>query len=102
MNRGVGARILRGPVLLFAILALCALSGFGQIDRGAIVRSVMDTSGGVVPKATITVTNKATGVVMTVPVNDIGDCQILVMIPGMHYVKASPVGFVSVLRDGIT
>src|SRR5438046_10524283 len=64
MNRGVGARILRGPVLLFAILALCALPGFGQIDRGAIVGRVMDTSGGVVPKATITVTNKATGVVM--------------------------------------
>src|SRR5437660_2056205 len=101
MNRGVGARILRGPVLLFAILALCALPGFGQIDRGAIVGRVMDTSGGVVPKATITVTNKATGVVMTVPVNDAGDYQVLALIPGTYSVKASADGFESVLRDDI-
>ncbi|PYT76274.1 MAG: hypothetical protein DMG42_05735 [Acidobacteria bacterium] len=101
MNRGVGARILRGPVLLFAILALCALPGFGQIDRGAIVGRVMDTSGGVVPKATITVTNKATGVVMTVPVNDAGEYQVLALIPGTYSVKASADGFESVLRDDI-
>src|SRR5947209_1379261 len=101
MNRGVGARILRGPVLLFAILALCALPAFGQIDRGAIVGRVMDTSGGVVPKATITVTNKATGVVMTVPVNDAGEYQVLALIPGTYSVKASADGFESVLRDDI-
>src|SRR5207253_4434495 len=101
MNRGVGARILRGPVLLFAILALCALPGFGQIDRGAIVGRVMDTSGSVVPKATITVTNKATGVVMTVPVNDAGEYQVLALIPGTYSVKASADGFESVLRDDI-
>src|SRR5438105_2840375 len=101
MNRGVGARILRGPVLLFAILALCALPAFGQIDRGAIVGRVMDTSGGVVPKATITVTNKATGVVMIVPVNDAGEYQVLALIPGTYSVKASADGFESVLRDDI-
>src|SRR6266446_5294913 len=101
MNRGVGARILRGPVLLFAILALCALPAFGQIDRGAIVGRVMDTSGGVVPKATITVTNKATGIVMTVPVNDAGEYQVLALIPGTYSVKASADGFESVLRDNI-
>jgi len=90
MNRGVGARILRGPVLLFAILALCALPAFGQIDRGAIVGRVMDTSGGVVPKATITVTNKATGVVMTVPVNDAGEYQVLALIPGRIPSRRAP------------
>src|SRR5947208_7081481 len=101
MNRGVGARSLRGPVLLFAILALCALPAFGQIDRGVIVGRVMDTSGGVVPKATIIVTNKATGVVMTVPVNDAGEYQVLALIPGTYSVKASADGFESVLRDDI-
>src|SRR5438067_13343061 len=101
MNRGVGARSLRGPVLLFAIVALCALPAFGQIDRGVIVGRVMDTSGGVVPKATIIVTNKATGVVMTVPVNDAGEYQVLALIPGTYSVKASADGFESVLRDDI-
>src|SRR5437899_5233383 len=100
MNRGVGARILRGPVLLFAILALCALPGFGQIDRGAIVGRVMETSGSVVPKATITVTNKATGVGMTVPVSDAGEDQVLALIPGTYSDKASADGVKTVLRDG--
>jgi len=61
----------------------------------------MDSSGAVVPKASITVTNKATGVAITTPVNDSGEYQVLALIPGSYTVKASADGFGSVLRDDI-
>jgi hypothetical protein len=77
------------------------LPAFGQVDRGAIAGRVMDSSDAVVPKASITVTNKATGVAITTPVNDSGEYQVLALIPGNYTVKASADGFESVLRDDI-
>ncbi len=102
MNRGVGTRKLgEGAWLLLVWLVVCALPAFGQVDRGAIAGRVMDSSGAVVPKASITVTNKATGVAITTPVNDSGEYQVLALIPGSYTVKASADGFESVLRDDI-
>lgn len=102
MNRGVGTRKLReGAWLLFVWLVVCALPAFCQVDRGAIAGRVMDSSGAVVPKASITVTNKATGVAITTPVNDSGEYQVLALIPGNYTVKASADGFESLLRDDI-
>jgi len=102
MNRGVGTRKLgEGAWLLLVWLVVCALPAFGQVDRGAIAGRVMDSSGAVVPKASITVTNKATGVAITTPVNDSGEYQVLALIPGSYTVKASADGFGSVLRDDI-
>jgi hypothetical protein len=102
MNRGVGTRKLReGAWLLFVWLVVCVLPAFGQVDRGAIAGRVMDSSGAVVPKASIAVTNKATGVAITTPVNDSGEYQVLALIPGNYTVKASADGFESVLRDDI-
>ncbi len=55
MNRGMRTRRLRDWVLLFvAFLAVSALPAFGQIDRGAIEGRILDSSGAVVPKATVT------------------------------------------------
>lgn len=102
MNRGVGTRKLReGAWLLFVWFVVCVLPAFGQVDRGAIAGRVMDSSGAVVPKASIAVTNKATGVAITTPVNDSGEYQVLALIPGNYTVKASADGFESVLRDDI-
>ena len=102
MNRGVGTRgFLDCTLLLAALLAASALPAFGQVDRGAIVGRVLDSSGGAVPKATITVTNKPTGVAITTPVNGSGEYQVLALIPGTYSVKVSAAGFESVLRDDI-
>lgn len=102
MNRGMGTRsFLCWALLLAPLVALSALSAYGQVDRGAIVGKVLDSSGAIVPKATVTVTNKATGVAITSPVNDSGDYQVLALIPGTYSVKVSADGFESVLRDDI-
>jgi len=83
------------------MFATFALPAFGQVDRGAIEGRVLDSSGGAVPKASVIVTNKATAVVVTTPVNESGEYQVLALIPGTYSVKVSADGFESVLRDDI-
>src|SRR6266851_2716417 len=102
MNRGMRTRrFLDWTLLLGALLAVSALPAIGQIDRGAIEGRVLDSSGGAVPNAIVTVTNKATGVVITTPVNQTGEYQVLALIPGTYSVKVSADGFGSVLHDDI-
>lgn len=102
MNRGVGTRGFLGWTLLVVALLLVSVSpAFGQIDRGAIAGKVLDASGAVVPKATVTVTNKDTGVVLTTPVNETGEYQVLALISGKYSVKASAQGFETAVRDDI-
>ena len=54
------------PVRLFAaflfLLLVVQASGFGQAITGTLLGSVLDSSGAVVPSATVTVTNEGTGV----------------------------------------
>ncbi|MGB9402385.1 MAG: carboxypeptidase-like regulatory domain-containing protein, partial [Candidatus Acidiferrales bacterium] len=88
--------------MLFAVLlGVSALPAFGQIDRGAIAGRILDSTGAVVPTATVTITNNATGVAVTTNVDSAGEYQVLTLIPGTYSVKASAAGFDAVLRDNI-
>ncbi|MGC1661139.1 MAG: carboxypeptidase-like regulatory domain-containing protein, partial [Candidatus Acidiferrales bacterium] len=103
MNRGIKTRrLLDWAMLLAMLLGISALPAFGQIDRGAIAGTIVDTSGAIVPNATVTITNKATGVAVTTSVDASGEYQVLTLIPGIYSVKISADGFDSVLRDDIT
>ena len=102
MSRGLSTReLLMWAGLLLVLLAMGAMPAFGQIDRGAIAGKVLDASGAVMSKATVTVTNKATGVLQTTPVNDAGEFQVLALIPGTYSVKVTAQGFETAIRDGI-
>jgi hypothetical protein len=94
-------RLLGWGVLCAMLLGAAALPAFGQIDRGAISGRILDASGAVVPSATVTITNKATGVAVTTSVDADGVYQVLALIPGTYSVKATATGFDSVLRDDI-
>jgi Carboxypeptidase regulatory-like domain/TonB dependent receptor len=94
-------RLLVWAVLFAVLLGASAVPAFGQIDRGAISGRILDTSGAVVPSATVTITNKATGVAVTTPVDADGEYQVLTLIPGTYSVKTTAAGFDSVLRDDI-
>jgi hypothetical protein len=94
-------RLLGWAVLFAMLLGASALPAFGQIDRGAITGRIVDSSGAVVPSATVTITNKATGVAVTSSVDADGEYQVLTLIPGTYSVKATATGFDSVLRDDI-
>src|SRR5215472_7055872 len=102
MNRALDSvKISFWAALHILILALCALPAFAQVDRGAIVGRIVDSSGAVVPNATVTVLNEATGVVVTTPANDVGEYQVLALIPGTYSIKVSAQGFEGVRRNDI-
>ncbi len=102
MNRGLNTRRLLGwATLLVALLVVSSVPAFGQIDRGAIVGKVVDQTGAAVPKAVVTITNKATGVLVTPSVDSAGEYQVETLIPGKYSVRVSADGFESVLRDDV-
>src|SRR5882724_11474902 len=83
------APIYRALVALLVFAAVC----FAQIDTGAIVGIIHDASGAAIAKATITLTNAATGVVQTTTTNDSGQYQFSAVPPGTYSVRASAPGF---------
>ena len=44
--------------VVMALLAMLGAYASAQIDRGAVVGRVVDSSGAVIPRATIVITNK--------------------------------------------
>ena len=82
-----------------AILALCALlashtPAFGQASYTAQIRGVVtDQTGAVVPNATITITNDATGIAMTAHSNDHGLYVLTGLRPAVYTVKTEATGF---------
>ena len=102
MNRGWWTGPLaRWSTRLVLLLAVFASPALAQIDRGAIVGTVRDTSGAVVPNATVSVTNTATGVSIVIPVDAAGDYQVLTLIPGLYSVKVTANGFETAVQDNI-
>jgi hypothetical protein len=85
-------------VRLFALLTVCAFLTVAQISAqstvtGAINGTITDPQGGVVPNATVTVTNVATNKIMTVTSNDDGGYRASNLQPGTYRVETSVSGF---------
>ena len=85
----------------FAALLFCATVVYAQIDTGAIVGTVRDSSGAALVKAAITLTNAATGVVQTTASNDAGQYQFSAVPPGKYSVKSSAAGFGTQVQNDI-
>ncbi len=78
---------------IVACAGLLAGTALAQIDTGSIVGTVRDSSGAAIPKATVTVTNKATNQVLTRMTNDVGEYEVTSLHPGSYSVKAAVSGF---------
>ena len=76
---------------IFGIL-FTTTSALAQIDRGAIVGTVTDSNGAVIPKASIKITNEATLVSETTTTNTDGQYQALALIPGLYTIEAQAQG----------
>jgi hypothetical protein len=79
--------------LLGLLLCAAAVPSYGQVLYGSIVGTVEDPSGGVVPKATITVTNTQTGLTREATSDDAGRFSVLSLLPGVYDVKVVASGF---------
>ena len=67
-------------LLVLAVGRLIAQTG----GTGSILGSVEDSTGAVIPNATVVITNTATGVKSTVTTTSVGDYTVLSLIPGQY------------------
>jgi Carboxypeptidase regulatory-like domain len=97
-----GERYWQGRMLFLGVLLAMALTlpAFGQ-TFGQISGLVSDSTGAVVPGATITVTNPQTNFTRTALSNESGYYNFPALLPGVYNVKAEIAGFQSEARNGI-
>jgi hypothetical protein len=94
--------------LLMAI-AICCFATFSSDNllaqvggEGAIQGRVVDPTGAVIPNATVTATNNATGVVDTRKATGSGNYVISPLPPGQYTVKATARGFTTTVQQNVT
>ena len=84
------------------VVMLCApLPGLAQQDAATIVGEVTDASRGVVPKASVSVTNTATGITTTTETNERGLYNVPGLRPGEYVVIVEAPGFSKFVRTGV-
>jgi hypothetical protein len=82
-----------GQLVCLALFFLLIPAVFGQSDNGAIAGFAKDPSGAVVPKATVTLKNEATGVQQRETTNDAGYYTFTNIPPGLYTVSIEAAGF---------
>ena len=86
---------------LLLVVALACVQGRAQSTQGAIVGSVKDPGGAVVPDATVTLTNTDEGTVRTTTSNAVGDYRFLDTKAGHYVVEVSGKGFEKWAASGV-
>jgi len=86
-------RMLHGLLGTVAVFLLLVPAAQAQVDRATLSGVVKDTGGGVVPGATVLVTNIATNVEAQQTTTEAGSYQIVNLIPGRYRVDVELSGF---------
>jgi hypothetical protein len=94
----------RAPHLVAALLVATITLGLpgssaGQEARGTVSGTVHDASKGVIPGASVTITNVAMGTSVTVITNELGWFQAPYLIPGAYTVAVELSGFKKYVRE---
>ena len=88
-------------MLFFGLLLASTSTCFGQLDRAAILGTVTDASGGVVPNANVKVINKETAAELALTTDSNGNYIAPVLSVGNYEVTASAAGFKTSVHDNI-
>ena len=91
--------IVRAAAALVFALAVAAAPAAAQEARGTITGTVRDSSGAVIPGASVTIVNVAMGTEVSVVTNDIGLFQAPYLLPGTYRVTAELSGFTKATRE---
>src|SRR4051812_33454661 len=95
-------RFVTGCSLLAALLFILTTSpSYGQTADTAVLGTVVDASGAVVPGAKIEITQPATGLTRTVESNTRGDYEVRYLVPGTYEVSVAAEGFAGQRRTSI-
>ncbi len=90
--------------LFLSLIVVCLLSAAvatAQETHGAIVGRVSDPSGGVIPGASVVVTNVAMGTKVSLTTSADGFYQALLLQPGIYRIEATAQGFKKLERQGV-
>ena len=90
-----------GALVVALTTAMLARPAAAQVDTGAIQGTVRDTSGGVVPGATVTLTNVGMNTSSQTTTNADGNYQFPAVRVGTYTVVAELQGFTRAAREGI-
>ncbi len=86
---------------LFVLLAGLVVSVAGQVDQGRMAGAIVDPAGGVIPGATVTVTNGVTGETRTAVTKDNGTFIIVALKPSKYSISATANGFETSTKDNV-
>ncbi len=89
-------------IALALFLLLPAGAAYAQYDSGSLVGVVHDSTGAVIPGATVSVTNKATGAVFTTTSGAAGEYEVPSLHTGNYKISAERTGFSTGVADNIT
>src|SRR5262249_37604060 len=92
---------LRQILLALVLLPLLTGPAFGQAVTGTILGTVTDSSGGVIPGATVTVTHNGTGRSRTAVTDSAGEVTVPSVPTGIYTVVAELAGFKTVTLSNI-
>lgn len=98
MKRPVSTRIIN---ILFAALICCVGFALGQTDQGRIAGVVVDATGGVVPGASVTITNELTGEARTATTKSDGSFLVVALKPTKYTISASAASFDAITKKGV-
>ena len=87
------------PATVLLLVALCVTGLAAQEFRGTVTGRVTDSTGAIIPGASVTVTNVATGVAATATTNETGTYTVPYLMPGNYSVTFELIGFRKVARS---
>src|SRR5262249_39578445 len=86
---------------VFGLLLAASVSVFAQATASATLEgTVTDKAGAVIRGASVTITNKATGVSRAATTNDTGNYRFELLPAGVYVVKVSAPSFATVITEG--
>jgi hypothetical protein len=101
MSRMFAIKNRLSSIFLFLVLAsICMPSGAQTVDT-AILGTVTDHSGAVVPGANVTVTSAATGIAKTAVTAGTGEYTVNYLLPGSYNISVTANGFSTTQQQGI-
>jgi hypothetical protein len=92
----------RARAVLFAFALLMPLVAFAQSTNATLDGTIKDGQGGVLPGATVMVTNESTGLTRSVTTGERGSYRISELPPGRYTVRVEMPAFSVVERQGVT
>ena len=87
--------------ICLSLFLIAALSAFGQTDRGTITGSITDPAGAVIPNASVTASNKSTGVTFHTVTTTTGNYTLPALPSGVYDLTIEAAGFNRYIQEGI-